>query len=90
MDAIGPGDLVECVDDRDAPEVVRGLIYTVTEVIRYIDSAGEYGIRVREAAPPDWVLLRGFRASRFRPVRRPDPSFIEGLLNLPLDVREDA
>lgn len=100
---IGPGDLVECIDDGPGrrsgvkPNVVRGLIYTVAAVNRVGDASPFGGVFIEAG-----FILRGVEPNRvkgvlyhpaprrFRPVRRPDPKFIEGLLSLPLDVREDA
>ena len=92
---IGPGDWVECVQNRlptTAPPVglVVGRVYRV-------EAAG--------VTPPDdrepniaWVRLEGarcrddrwgFRAAWFRPVYRPDASLIAGL-KVPARKTEDA
>ena len=74
MEPIGPGDFVECVDARGAPELTLGSIYMVRLIC---DDGG--GCWLREVDPPPFH--DGFFISRFRPIYRPKASLIQSLLH---------
>lgn len=84
MSALGPGDLVECVEGYSGGgfQIEKGRIYVCVETARHRALRGHCthgpqcvagGIRVREAPTP-----RGYYwcASSFRPVGEPASDFI--------------
>lgn len=92
MTAIGPGDLVLCVDAgprrgggiqwEPGAAPVRGAIYTVLEV--FIDVGGREALELSEirrgpSAMREWGGRLGYAPHRFRPIRKPKSDFIEQL-----------
>jgi hypothetical protein len=104
MSAIGPGDMVECIDAgpsgsnghgsawEPGAAPVMGAIYTVVEV--FIDVAGREALELSEIrrgpeAIRVWGGRVGYGPRRFRPIRKPKSDFIEALKQpAPAGVRE--
>ena len=90
---IGPGDWVECVDDRPCPVygpsgLSRGAIYCVAGVeapAATLDGVAVYLRDVRSRGPNG-----GFGLRRFRPIYRPSADLIESLKAPPQRVTEAA
>lgn len=82
-DAIGPGDWVECVDDKPRHHpvcnVTRGCIYRVRSVFPNLGSGP--GLALYGVQPAGG--RSGFHADRFRPVRS-DITSLEMLLTQPI------
>lgn len=86
---------VVCVDDKDAPELDAGSIYTIKEIRqtpgysrRY--GASAWGITLVEVAP---IKHERFAYKRFRPVQTRNTSievFTRILRNPHVRIREDA
>lgn len=93
MSAVGPGDLVACIEghrDDLANEIVAGRIYVVTEVVeperlgicahgRHCH-AGGFALREAPVRPGHYWC-----AGCFKPVGRPAADFIASMLEAPAD-----
>lgn len=90
MDAIGPGDWVECVDNvphiptpiGGLERLVVGSLYTVKSVYLWARLPMVVLHEVRSDA-----TCGGYQASHFRPIRS-DTSSLQRLLTVDTDVRE--
>ncbi len=89
MDAIGPGDFVECISEDMDDGLRFGAVYQVTEIMaedHYPCNChfriGQGGLRLKELPTREdqaWCVYN------FRPIYRPKSEFIESL-KIPLDA----
>lgn len=97
---IGPGDFVECVNNRDlnghwedSERPVVGAIYTVQRVLMDDDNDPILHLKeIRRCAEAVrlWGPDVGYWALRFRPIYRPKPDVFADLLKAPGRVGEPA
>lgn len=95
MDAIGPGDWVECVHAGEFQgnvsrgRLVQGAIYRVRAI--GLTGSGCLGVALVEVRDPITDRYNGFwRIGRFRPIYRPKSEIIEALKQPAPSVKVDA
>jgi hypothetical protein len=97
MSAIGPGDWVECVQNRRPTTqppvglVVGGVYLVVDAGVTPPDDYYPHTPWVRLASPAPRPGKLGFRAAWFRPVHRPQEHAFDYLLeNLPAELEREG
>lgn len=81
-EAVGPGDFVECIDDKGCTLITNGQIYMVVRIVEKVKArTGEVGPGyVLKEVPPDLAKNEsGYLTRRFRPVYRRSNDLIVSL-----------